>query len=79
MSSTKGVYCPTELQYLLGNTWDVVVIGNVCGSWGNSVEFTKPNKDVREMSETGTITANDCGEEGLAVGGICILNRGVNL
>jgi hypothetical protein len=68
MSSTKGVYCPTESQYLLCKTWDVVVIKNVCGSWGNGNEFTKPNGNVREMSEASTITANDCGEKGLAVG-----------
>jgi hypothetical protein len=79
MSSTKGVYCPTESQYFLGKTWDVVVIGGVCGSWGNGVEFTEPNVNVREMSETSTITANDCGEEDLAVGCICVLKGGVNL
>jgi hypothetical protein len=79
MSSTKGVYCPTESQYLLGKTWDVVVIGSMYGSRGDGVEFTEPNMDVREMSETGTATANDRGEEGVAEGSICILNRGVNL
>jgi hypothetical protein len=79
MSFTKGVYCPTELQYLLGKIWDVVVIGSVCGSRGDGVEFTKPNRDVREISETGSITANDCREEGVAVGHVHILNRGVNL
>jgi hypothetical protein len=79
MSSTKGVYCPTELQYLLGKTWDVVVIESVCGSWGDGVEFTKLNRDVREMSETGIVTANDCGEENVAVGRVHVLNRGVNL
>jgi hypothetical protein len=79
MSSTKGVYCPTESQYLLGKTWDVVVIGSVCGSWGDGVKFTESNRDVREMSETGTVTANDRGEEGVAVGHVCVLNRGVEL
>jgi hypothetical protein len=79
MSSIKGVYCPTESQYLLGKTWDVVVIGSMCGSQGDGVEFTKPNMDVREMSETGTVTANDRGEEGVAEGSVHILNRGGNL
>jgi hypothetical protein len=66
---------------LLGKTWDVVVIGSMWGSQGDGVEFTKPNRDVREMSETGTVTANDHGEEGVAVGHVrvCVLNRGVDL
>jgi hypothetical protein len=59
VSSTKGVYHPTELQDLMSQAWNFVVIGSMSTGRSDGVEVTKPNGDVRKVRHASSVALND--------------------